>query len=329
MIAIAALALVGCPRMARFSVTHPARLNAAPFGNTMTVGYVNGPGEAANVIRSDLQTRIANSLNPNLRLLESAGGLTIGGNVPVYQYVENIERESRTCTRQVANGTNAQGVTQYRTESYGCTYVRRRGQASLQVMLTVTSTADGRVIVAQSYQDSASDSTSAMQSPYESDEPAAIDGSEMLHRITGRVVERFARIILPWPEIVQVRYEDCNGAQACRDGFDQVRQGNPQGAEQSFASVIGLAESSAAPVPPDQVERVSEAFYNRAVTRGYMGHYAESMADFLRATTMAPNERRWVGQLQAVQQLQHEGEELIQQGAVTNATQSVQQAGTP
>lgn len=323
------LCLTGCPRMAHFTVTHPAMLNVVPYGNTMTVGNVQGPSQAANDIRLDLQNRIANSLNPSIRLMEGGGGVTLGGSVPVYDYSESIERTARSCTRQVETGANAQGQMQYRTETYTCTTVTRTGRARLQVMLTVTATADGRVLVAQVYRDSDSRSTSAVQSQYESAEPDPIDGSGMLHTLTQRNVERFARIILPWPENVAVRYEDCHGVQPCRDGFALVQGGNLAGAEQLFTSVIGANESPAAPVAPDQLERVSEAFYNRAVTRGYMGHYAESVADFIRATSLAPNEHRWVEQMVAVQQLQHEGEQLIQQGAVTNATQSVQQAGTP
>ena len=112
-------ALSGCPRMAHFTVTHPALLNVVPFGNTMTVGNVEGPPPAAMDVRADLEQRITTSLNPSIHLVPQ-GGVVIGGYVPVYAYNESIRRDDRTCTRQVNAGTDGQGHILYRTQSYTC-----------------------------------------------------------------------------------------------------------------------------------------------------------------------------------------------------------------
>ena len=136
-------------------------------------------------------------------------------------------------------------------------------------------------------------------------------------------------MILPWQESVTVEFEDCNGDARCRQGYDLVQAGNLAGAEPIFTQVIGAYQNAAMPVPPNESEKIGEAFYNRGLTRSYLGQYARAVADLTRAISLRPDETDWQQELQSAQQMSHDQEALRQQGAVANQTQNVQNAGTP
>lgn len=323
----------GCARTATFAVTRPAMLNAAAVGNTMSVGGIAAPTgmpqdlQAAGEIVADLTGRISRSLNPSIRLLASGGGVNITGAVLGNQYAESIEQNAGTCTRQVPVYVN--GQTQYRSESYACTNLRRVGTASARLQFQVTHGTSGESLFDRTYEDSTTTATTGVISPYERRDPPPIDGGGMLHNLRAHLVDHFARVILPWQESVTVEFEDCNGDARCRQGYDLVQAGNLAGAEPLFTQVIGQYQNATLPVPPNEAEKIGEAFYNRGLTRSYLGQYARAVADLTRAIQLRPDESDWQQELQSAQQMSHDQEALRQQGAVSNETQNVQNAGTP
>lgn len=323
----------GCARTATFAVTRPAMLNAAAVGNTMSVGGVAAPTgmpqdlQAAGEIVADLTGRISRSLNPSIRLLASGGGVVVTGAVLGNQYAENIEQNAGTCTRQVPYYAN--GRQQYRSESYACTNLRRVGTASARLQFQVTHGTSQEALFDRTYEDTATTATTGVYSPYERRDPPGIDGAGMLHNLRANLVDHFARVILPWQESVTVEFEDCNGDARCRQGYDLVQAGNLAGAEPLFAQVIGAYQNAAMPVPPNEAEKIGEAFYNRGLTRSYLGQYARAVADLTRAISLRPDESDWQQELQSAQRMSQDQEALRQQGAVANETQNVQNAGTP
>jgi len=320
----------GCARTATFAVTRPAMLNAAQVGNTMTVGGIAAPSgmpqdvQAAAEISADLSNRIAHSLNTSIRLVAQGGGVAITGAVLTNEYNENIEQVNRTCTRSVAVGNG-----QFRAETYACTDIRRIGQAHARLQFQVTHGQTGQVLFDQTYEDTASQTTVGIRSPYERRDPPGIDGFGMLHAVRAGLVGNFARVILPWQENVTVRFEDCDGDARCRQGYDLVRGGNLEAAEPLFTAVLGEYAAAGAAVPPNVAERIGEALYNRGVTRSYLGRYAQAVADLTRAIALRPDESDWNQELENARNMARDQEALRQQGAVQNQTQNVQQAGTP
>lgn len=334
MCALSALSIgSGCARTATFAVTRPAMLNAAAVGNTMSVGGVAAPTgmpqdmQAAGEIVADLTGRISHSLNPSIRLLASGGGVVITGAVLANQYAENVEQNAGTCTRQVPVYVN--GQQQYRSESFACTNLRRVGTATSRLQFQATHGTSGEALFDRTYDNTATTATTGVISPYERREPPPIDGGGMLHNLRAALTEQFARVILPWQESVTVEFEDCNGDARCRQGYDLVQAGNLAGAEPLFTQVIGPYQNAALPVPPNEAEKIGEAFYNRGLTRSYQGQYARAVADLTRAISLRPDESDWQQELQSAQQMAHDQEALRQQGAVANQTQNVQNAGTP
>lgn len=320
----------GCARTATFAVTRPAMLNAAQVGNTMTVGGIAAPTgmpqdvQAAAEISADLSNRIAHSLNPSIRLLAQGGGVVITGAVLSNEYGERIEQVNRTCTRTVSVGNG-----QFRAEPYPCTDIRRIGQAHARLQFQVTHGQNGQVLFDQSYEDTATQTTVGIRSPYERRDPPGIDGFGMLHAVRAGLVNNFARVILPWQENVTVAFEDCDGDARCRQGYDMVRAGNLEGAEPLFTAVLGEYAAAGAQVPANLAERIGEALYNRGITRSYLGRYAQAVADLTRAIALRPNESDWNQELENARNMARDQESLRQQGAVQNQTQNVQQAGTP
>ncbi len=320
----------GCSRTATFAVTRPAMLNAAQVGNTMTVGGIAAPTgmpqdvQAAAEISADLSNRITHSLNPAIRLVAQGGGVVITGAVLSNEYGERIEQVDRTCTRTVSVGNG-----QFRAEPYPCTDIRRIGQAHARLQFQVTHGQNGQVLFDQTYEDTASQTTVGIRSAYERRDPAGIDGFGMLHAVRSGLVGNFARVILPWQENVTVAFEDCDGDARCRQGYDLVRSGNLAAAEPLFTAVLGEYAAPGAQVPANAAERVGEALYNRGVTRSYLGRYAQAVADLTRAIALRPDESDWNQELENARNMARDQEALRQQGAVTNETQNVQQAGTP
>ncbi len=332
-LALASLTTAACAsRTATFRVTRPAMLNAAAVGNTMTVGPIAAPNPAympaAAEVAANLQGRIASSLNRSIRLVAQGGGVVITGAVLADDYMENLERNSRVCTRQVYAGTQ-NNIPQYRAETYPCTDLRRTGTGMSRVQFTVTHGQSGEVIYDHIYEHSRSATTTGIASAYENRQPAPIDGAGLLAQARGTNLEHFAHVILPWQEDVTVEFEDCNGDARCRQGYDLVRASNLAAAEPLFTQVIGQYAMVTVPVPPNEAERVGEAFYNRALVREYLGRYTLAVADFTRAIALRPDESDWQQELQEAQRMAREQESLRQQGAVENQTQDVQRAGTP
>ncbi len=321
----------GCARTAHFTVVRPAMLNAAQVGNTMTVGPIvhNGHVQAAAEISADLSNRIAHSLNPSIRLVAGGGGVVITASILADDYGEQFERSDRTCTRQVENGRNGQGIVQYRTESYRCTDIRRIGTGVSRVEFAITHGQNGTVLFDQTYENTNRIVTTGIDSPYEHRDPDYIDGGLLVHNLRADSTDHFARVILPWQEVVSVDFEDCDGDARCRQGFDLVQHGQLEPADGLFTQVIANHQSPVVPVAPNEAERVGEAFYNRGVTREYLGHYAQAAADLSRAIQIRPNETSWPHELESVQRMSRDQEALRAQGAVSNETQNVRQAGTP
>lgn len=332
--AMGALTSAGCARRtATFTVTRPAMMNAAAVGNTMQVAGVAAPTglpqdvQAAAEIVADLSQRITNSLNRSIRLVAQGGGITIGGMVVANNYAEHMERNSRTCTRSVSY--MSQGRTQYRTESYPCTDLRRVGQAVVRLQFTITRGADNAVIFDQTYEDTRNVVTTGIQSAYENRFPDAIDGMGLLHNVRVVLVEHFAHVILPWNENVTVTFEDCDGDNACSQAYQQVQAGNLAGAETLYTQLLTPYANPATQVPGNLAEKVGEALYNRGLVRMYLGRYATAVADLTRAIALRPDEEDWQQNLQEAQRMSRDQEALRQQGATSNETQNVQQAGTP
>lgn len=331
--ALALAASLGCAsRAATFRVTRPAMLNAAEVGNTMTVAGIttNSPAHlpAAAEIVAELQGRISQSLNRSIRLLPQGGGVVIAGAVIANDYFEELTRTNRTCSRMVQNGVQ-NGVPQFRNENYPCTDLVRSGVGTSRIQFTLTNGQSNQVIFNQVFDLSQRASTTGIVSAYENRPPAFINGDLLVRQARAINVERFAHVILPWQENVTVEFEDCNGDPRCQQGYDLVRGGNLAAAEPLFTAVIAQYAAPGAAVPPDEAERVGEAFFNRGLVREYLGRHTLAVADFTRAVALRPGEEDWGAQLQDAQRQAREQEALRQQGAVANETQNVQQAGTP
>lgn len=333
--ALSASLSAGCARRtATFTVTRPAMVNAAAVGNTMQVAGIAAPTglpqdvQAAAEIVSNLTQRISNSLNRSIRLVTQGGGVTIGGMIVANQYSERIEVNHRTCTRSVPY-RDSRGQTSYRSESYACTDLRRIGQGVVRLQFTITRGADNAVIFDQTYEDSANVVTTGIRSPYENRDPNPIDGMGMLFNIRNTLVEHFAHVILPWNENVTVTFEDCDGDALCTQAYQQVQANNLAGAEALYTQLLTPFANPATQIPGNMAEKVGEALYNRGLVRMYLGRYSTAVADITRAIALRPDESDWQQNLTEAQRMSRDQEALRQQGATSNETQNVQQAGTP
>lgn len=329
---VAALTLIaltyGCPSRARFRVVHPAMLNATPYGNSFTVGQVDGHGVwsyAAQQVRADLEQRIVNSLNASVRLMPGGGGLTVAADIMDNEYTEEVRSAPATCSRTVQTGTDAQGRAIYGTQQYACTYYTRYGRMQARVRYQVIATSSGQVLVDRSYTRSAQPEVRG-----EADRPPPpIDSVQLLLEADLSTVEEFARIILPWPEEVVVQFTGCGGGEGCDDALRLVRAGDLEGADAIYTRILGSYDDPGVEVVPDDEDLVAQTLYNRGVVRGYAGHYVLSLGDLQRACELEPGEGDWRARFDDIQRLAADQEALESQGAVAVDRQSVEQAGSP
>jgi hypothetical protein len=320
----------GCARTATFAVTRPAMLNAAQVGNTMTVGGIAAPTgmpqdvQAAAEISADLSNRIAHSLNPSIRLLAQGGGVVITGAVLSNEYGERIEQVNRTCTRTVSVGNG-----QFRAEPYPCTDIRRIGQAHARLQFQVTHGQNGQVLFDQSYEDTATQTTVGIRSPYERRDPPGIDGFGMLHAVRAGLVNNFARVILPWQESSPWPSRTATATRGVARATTSCAGATWRAPSPCLPRCWASTPRRARRCRPTWPRSIGEAFYNRGITRSYLGRYAQAVADLTRAIALRPNESDWQQELRTPSNMARDQESLRQQGAVQNETQNVQQAGTP
>ncbi len=326
LLVVVAAAANGCGPSARFRVTHPALLNAAPYGNTYQVaGVRDGSGSGAGAaIQRELELRVVNSLNPSIRLQRGGGGLIIGGEVVEQFYDERSEYQDRTCTRRVAVGRDARGNTTYQTQQYACRYHTRYGTLRSRVRLGV-SDAHGTVIFDRVYQ-RAANPTSTSQ---ENRTAPAIDYSRLLHTANMAIVEEFARVILPWAEEVNVRFTGCGGHPDCDAALRLVRAGDLEGAVGVYDAMLGEYGTPGAVIPPELGDRVAEQLYTAASWRSYLARFTLALSDLQRACELKPGEGDWRRRFEEIQGLAQEYEALQSQGAVGVQRQAVEQAGAP
>jgi hypothetical protein len=261
----------GCARTIQFTVTRPAMLNLQPEGGTVTVGDIasNGHPDAAADVAYELRARIANSLNPSIRLRGDGGAVVVDGNVLANTYKEHTETVSSTCSRTVDDGVDANGTPQWHIESYDCSYDVRVGEGATKIQLRVLSPATNKVIFAHTY-----DAANTVR------DASADDVVALMHGLRADTVKEFAKVILPYQEVVTEKFKDCDGDKRCKQGFEKVKAGDYPSADALFTAAIGPYTVGA--VPKDKLKQVGEAFYDRGVIRAYQQRYDEAQDDLAR-----------------------------------------------
>lgn len=303
-----ALASIGCGTRARFEIVRPALLDASQVGNTFTVQPFGGVDPNASYqIQTMLEQRIANSLNPSIRLIAGGGGVIVTGDVMDHSYHEELQSVQQTCSRSVSY-TDSNGRTQTRSENYPCVQTTRYGTARSSVRFVVMVASTGQVIFDRTYEDSSQTSTTATNG-----QPAYIDGRRMLDSMVDGHVAQFAHVILPWPDTVEVAFTGCGGADGCGEAFEMVRGGNLAGAEAKYTEILGPYSEASATVDPEDVNIVSETLFNRGIIRSYTGSYELGMQDLQRALEIRPGERAWRVELTNIETMAAEQDALRQQ----------------
>ncbi len=291
----------GCGARARFSVLRPAMLNAREFGGSMAVGMFEGHPMAGAAVAQDLRQRIITAEGNPVTLVEGTGGLVIHGAVPAYSYSEQIRESSGTCYRNVtdSNGNN-------RRVSYPCTTYTRIGTATVAIAFNITVGPTGQTIFAHTYTDTATARRSETGS-----RPPTINGGAMLDRIRSRLTADFARVILPWREVVRVTFGRCGDARSiCENGIAAVRSGDFPAAIASFQQAIQNIEAQS----ETNAAHLAEAYWNLGLAHEYSGDFPAALEAINRAIQLSPGSANYTEELQNVQQMAEDAQRLAEQG---------------
>lgn len=300
-LAVVAVTSAGCGARARFSVLRPAMINAREFGGTITVARFEGHHAAAAAVQQDLRQRVLTAEGSPFALVEGGGGLVVHGVVQSYSYSERMEQSQGTCYRTV---TNSEG--QSRRVSYPCTQYTRIGTATVTISFNVTVSASGQTLFANTYTD-----TDTARRTNSGSHPANINGNAMLERIRAGLTADFARVILPWREIVRVTLGRCGAARSmCEGGIAAIRDGNFPAAIESFQRAIQHLEAQPDHDPGD----LAEAYWNLGLAREYSGDYDGAVEAILRAIELDPDAAAYREELGNVQRMAEDAARLSEQG---------------
>ncbi len=307
------MASQACYRTAQLDVVRPAMINAAPYGNTYEVRNVDGDPQAAEHIRSELRARIVASLNRGLSLAETNGALALVGNIRRLEYSENDTRTDATCSH-----TETVDGREERREN-PCVNVARNGEVQAQIEFRVFVVATQQVLFTRTYDATRSTRVNGREGPYRTDNIALrpIDQGPLRNGAIDEIVGRFARVILPWMDTVELNFEGCDGDARCGQAYEAVQQRNLEGAERLVTAVVG---QDGATVPDAQRARVGEALYNRAMIRMIRGLYGGAFIDLQRAIELLPQRQGFRTRYQQLEQLARDQDALREQQGVTDTT---------
>jgi hypothetical protein len=302
------LAMGGCARTAQLEVLRPALINASAFGNSFEVRGFQGDPQAAMQVQSSLRARIASSLNHAITLVMANGGLAVQGVITRFDYHQEEQRRSDTCSHtETTNG-------QERSVNHPCTTITISGIVNAGVSFTVLAPATGQVIFSREYSAQTRGEMTRREGPYPQDNVirGQINVSELQHNSLEQTVDQFARVILPWRDTVEVTFEGCAGDGRCTQAYDAVQAQRLDVAEQILTTVTG---ADGAPVSEQDRNRVSEAIFNRAMVRMLRGNYGAAFIDLQRAIELRPDKEEWRGRFQQLEQLARDQETMrAQQG---------------
>jgi tetratricopeptide (TPR) repeat protein len=168
--------------------------------------------------------------------------------------------------------------------------------------------ASGGLIYDRVYEGTDSASTSELNRA-----PLPIDGNAMLLALVDRAVNNFARVILPWPDSVEVEFTDCGGGEGCDEAFRALQRNDLQTAEAIYTRILGPYENVSTVPDEEDAEIVAETLFNRGVVRAYTGSYELGIADIQRALAIQPNHDDWRVELARIEALAAEQDQLRQQ----------------
>lgn len=298
---VIAVVLIGlsCRPVATFGVLRPAQINAQDFGGTMTVQTFGGPGEAAMAVTRELRRRVGESEGGVVRYVRSGAGLLVHGEVADHTYRERLDRRSKMCSR-----TGGFGDRMYE-RSYMCSSYTRTGHAHVAITFYVIATESGEQVMSLTLEDSWHAMTRRDQSL-----PAKIDGTSMLVKMRQTLIERFAKIVLPWREQVEVRFGRCGRAQVhCEAGIEALRTGRFKRARGAFSAALRQLEKSGG-----RDRHIAGAFYNLGLAREYSAEFEGAISAIRRASKLDPENDEYRRELRNVRRMRREREELTRQG---------------
>ncbi|MBK7156564.1 MAG: hypothetical protein IPH72_33165, partial [Sandaracinaceae bacterium] len=300
LIALAVLS-TGCAPDAVFRVVHPAMVPTGEYGNAYTMGSFDGVNPSAPATYRQLVTaHIQQSINPAIHL-SNGDGLIISASVTDDTFDVTARRQDASCNCAYDNGV-LNGQRQYVYRPTPCISLVTEARGRSVVTFNVTDARTSTTVVSHTFTSSDSWTESALTAPncqnvppndqYRAQNPPAIGRQEM-SSLYERNAADFARVILPWSEEVEVDLEDCDGDPRCGTARERLRGQDLEGAVRLYDEVLAGYSDPATPVGEDDLERVSEALYNRGVVRGYSSDFIGAQLDLERACQMNPSETDW------------------------------------
>ncbi|MCB9609701.1 MAG: hypothetical protein H6716_27020 [Polyangiaceae bacterium] len=321
LLALLAILAAGCQPDAVFRVVHPAMVPTADYGNAYSMGTFDGvnPGSAA-AYRQLVTQHIQQSVNPAIHL-SSGDGLVISASVSDDTFEVTSRRQDASCNCAYENGV-VNGQRQYIYRGTPCILLVTEARGRSTVTFRVTDPRTSMDIVSHTFTSADDWRESALTAPNCQNVPpndqyraqsAPPIGRQVMADLYRSNAADFARVILPWSEEVEVDLEDCDGDARCRAARERLRNQDLEGALRLYDEVLAAYTDPAAPVSEDDLERVSEALYNRGVVRGYSSDFIGAQLDLERACQMNPRESGWREEFDRIRALATSHEELTRQ----------------
>ncbi len=288
----------GCGSTATISVLRPAQINAREFGGTMSVVPFGGHPDGARMVTLALVQRVRNADERFAIYVRNGGSLIIQGTVMDYEHAETVRQTPTACPRSTRTGGHASGRTCYTQE--------RRITAFVTVLFEVVHRTSGERLVSVTLTDSESRTNRMIHTS------VSTDGALMLQELTEGLMERFARVILPWREEVRIRFGRCGDASShCEEGVQAMRAGNYRLAARAFRAAVRQLRRDGA---RGRNRPLAQANWNLGLAYEYAGDYERALRSIRRARRHDPRNDDYRRELRNIRRLEDDREELLRQG---------------
>lgn len=253
----------GCSRVViKAPVSRPAEVNLGKK-NRVTIGSISGEGGkmVASYISDDL------SRSDRIELISPQVNGTIKPSVLIEgdmtnSYQEDIEEQTKTCTRRVQRKDGS-----HYDEEYDCTEYRRVGYVSVRANFRVIDAETGRLIVPKSASCEKRD-----WSIYTRYSPPRINRHAMFSDCCREVAWELAKTISPYTELTPVVFYKDRSLPWLEHGIVRAEQGQWDDAVAEFREAVRVVELDRRTKP----EVAAKAYWDLGVALGYSGEFFEA-----------------------------------------------------
>ena len=221
------------------------------------------------------------------------GSVLIMGNILDYNYMENLSREIRECTKTVKK----------KVYKYKCTQYYRKGTAVVRASFDIVDIETGETLRSKALESRRNASTSATN-----EQPARIDSNLLLDTCMKEVATNLIRAIAPWKDVVTANFKKDGDLPMMEVGIGYAQAGLWDDALLQFKSAVEMTDTN-----PDISPKVAAlAYWNLGLTYEYTAQFEDAETCIKKAFALS-SDADYLRELKNIEKLKSEKKKLREQ----------------